>query len=407
MKQTEIGMIPDDWDFVKLGDCGFFSKGKGISREDCNTGTLPAVRYGELYTVHENYLKKFYSFISEVVAKQSKRLKKGDLLFTASGETKEDIGKCVAFLNDFEAYAGGDLIILSPNETIDSLYVGFLANTSICVCQKSCLGQGDAVVHITSLSIQNIKIPLPPLPEQKKIAEVLSDMDNLIETVSTLIEKKKMIRTGTLQKLLTPKADWVEKKLGEIGNVIRGVTFNPELDLDKNQTLGTVCLLRANNIFDSTLNYEKVLFIKNDLIKKNQFMKKGDILICSANGSRALVGKSGILKEEKELTFGAFMSVFRSYDSEDSFFIHFLMRNTPYFKQVEEILSGSTINNLNPKQIEKLKFTIPPTKIEQQRIARILSDMDEEISVLEQKKEKLVHIKQGAMQTLLTGQIRL
>lgn len=205
MKQTELGLIPDDWEVKKLSEFGTFSKGSGISREESNTGEYPAVRYGELYTTHNDYIKSFYSHISYEVASKSKKINKGDLLFTCSGETKEDIGKCVAFIGNEKAYAGGDLLILSPTVNIDSLFYGFLLNTTVAVKQKSSMAQGDAVVHISAESIGKIRVPFPSKEEQTSIANVLSSMDKEIETLNTKLEKYRNLKTAMMQQLLTGK----------------------------------------------------------------------------------------------------------------------------------------------------------------------------------------------------------
>lgn len=204
-KQTELGLIPDDWEVKKLSEFGTFSKGSGISREESNTGEYPAVRYGELYTTHNDYIKSFYSHISYEVASKSKKINKGDLLFTCSGETKEDIGKCVAFIGNEKAYAGGDLLILSPTVNIDSLFYGFLLNTTVAVKQKSSMAQGDAVVHISAESIGKIRVPFPSKEEQTSIANVLSSMDKEIETLNTKLEKYRNLKTAMMQQLLTGK----------------------------------------------------------------------------------------------------------------------------------------------------------------------------------------------------------
>ena len=204
-KMTELGEIPEDWEVQKVSEFGSFCKGSGISREESNTGELPAVRYGELYTAHNDYIKTFESHISNEVASKSKRLKHGDLLFTCSGETKEDIGKCVAFLGNEEAYAGGDLLILSPTINIDSLFYGFLLNTKIAVKQKSSMAQGDAVVHISAESIGKVLVPFPSKEEQTAIANVLSSMDKEIETLNTKLEKYRNLKTAMMQQLLSGK----------------------------------------------------------------------------------------------------------------------------------------------------------------------------------------------------------
>ena len=132
-KQTEVGVIPEDWEVKRLGGIGSFKKGKGIRKDEVISDGFPCVRYGELYTVHHEHIKGFSSFISSKTAKESQKITKGDLLFAGSGETKDEIGKCAAFLDDQEAYAGGDVIILSP-QNCNSHLLGFLLNHEIDEC---------------------------------------------------------------------------------------------------------------------------------------------------------------------------------------------------------------------------------------------------------------------------------
>ena len=192
------------WVEKRLGEIGKFSKGAGISKEQSNSGPLPAVRYGELYTTHHDYIKHFESFISEDVAKCATQLHKGDIVFACSGETKEEIGKCAAYLGEEVAYAGGDLIIFTPLPEYDSLFLGFELNTPLCAQQKAAAGQGDAVVHIRQESIAAITVFVPPtLSEQRAIAAVLSDMDAEIAALEVEQAKYARIKSGMMQELLT------------------------------------------------------------------------------------------------------------------------------------------------------------------------------------------------------------
>lgn len=200
-----------EWVEKPLRMIGVFSKGSGISRADSNSGRIPCVRYGEIYTVHNDYIKKFYSHISKDVAEKAKRLNEGDLLFTGSGETKEAIGKCVAFVGDFEAYAGGDIIVMSPTSDFDSLFLSFLLNSYAVAMQKAQKGQGDAVVHITAAALADVLLYLPPdKAEQTAIAAVLSDMDAEIEVLTAKLNKMKLIKQGMMQELLTGRIRLVE-----------------------------------------------------------------------------------------------------------------------------------------------------------------------------------------------------
>ena len=195
------------WVERRLGECGVFRKGTGISREDGRSGSIPAVRYGELYTHHDCIIQSFASHISEAVASRATLLKPGDILFACSGETKEEIGKCAAFIQPIRAYAGGDLLIMTPKPACcDSMFLGYALNASQCQAQKAASGQGDAVVHIHKGAVESIEISLPStLAEQRAIAEVLSDMDAELAALSREKAKAEQIKQGMMQELLTGK----------------------------------------------------------------------------------------------------------------------------------------------------------------------------------------------------------
>lgn len=201
-KQTIVGLVPVDWEVKQLGDIGSFSKGQGIRKDESNSGDIPCIRYGELYTKHNNYIKNYYSFISEEISQESKILKKGDILFAGSGEKKEEIGKCASFIDDILAYAGGDIVIFSP-ENVDSLFLGYLLNSSPIVKQKSRKGQGDAIVHVSAKNLQSIFIALPSLLEQQKIAHVLLITEKGIDTLNEQLTLLLLQKKSTMQKLLT------------------------------------------------------------------------------------------------------------------------------------------------------------------------------------------------------------
>jgi type I restriction enzyme S subunit len=191
-----------EWEVKRLGDIGSFAKGKGIKKDEVVPEGLPCIRYGEIYTRHNDYLREFGSFISRETAKESQRIFKGDLLFAGSGETSEEIGKCVAYLRDDEAYAGGDIVIFTPLRQ-DSMYLGYLLNHPSVAIQKARMGQGDAVVHISARHLGQIELHLPPLPEQTAIATVLSDMDAEIAALEQRRDKTRLLKQGMMQELLT------------------------------------------------------------------------------------------------------------------------------------------------------------------------------------------------------------
>jgi type I restriction enzyme S subunit len=192
--------------------------------------------------------------------------------------------------------------------------------------------------------------------------------------------------------------DWVERKLGEIGDCIIGLTYSPSDVSD----LGTL-VLRSSNIQNNKLSFNDNVYVTSDIPEKlrNQM---GDILICVRNGSRNLIGKSAKIDERcSGETFGAFMSIFRSKYND---FLYHCFNSYPIKKQIEENL-GATINQITNKTLNSFDVWMPKDEKEMYSISNLLDDMDLEIDSLETKKEKYKSVKAGMMQELLTGKIRL
>ena len=191
-----------DWEIKRLGQLGGFLKGRGVNRDESATGNLACVRYGELYTRHHNHIETYYSWISREVATTATRLEHGDILFAGSGETKDEIGKCAAFVDIMEGYAGGDIVILR-NKKADPVFLGYYLNTGSINRQKASKGQGDAIVHIGAEALADIQCALPHLSEQTAIATVLSNMDAEITALEAKLSKARQLKQGMMQELLT------------------------------------------------------------------------------------------------------------------------------------------------------------------------------------------------------------
>ncbi|WP_157493900.1 restriction endonuclease subunit S [Fulvivirga imtechensis] len=202
MKETKLGVIPEDWEAKKLGELGIFLKGKGVPKAEIKKEGLPCLTYGELYTRHHNIIRSFSSYIPKEITLESQELEYGDILFAGSGETLEEIGKSAAFINSFKAYAGGDIIILRRHDQ-DPEYLGYLLNHNSINRQKHKLGQGHSVVHIYSSGLKALLIPLPDKKEQQKIASVLSEADTEIKILQKQLVHLKEQKKGLMQKLLT------------------------------------------------------------------------------------------------------------------------------------------------------------------------------------------------------------
>lgn len=200
--QRRLPGFEGEWTQTKLHGVGHFSKGSGVRKDEAASGELPCVRYGELYTHHHDIIRSFSSHISAEVAKTAYPLRRGDVLFAGSGETKEEIGKCAALIDDVEAYAGGDIIVLRPFDA-EPTFLGYILNMPIVQRQKASKGQGDAVVHISATALADIDIRMPRPAEQIAIAAILSEMDAEITAVENKLTKTRALKQGMMQVLLT------------------------------------------------------------------------------------------------------------------------------------------------------------------------------------------------------------
>ena len=212
--KTRLPGFRGKWETRRIEELGSFSKGRGIKREDVSDTGLPCIRYGELYTRYKDYILDPVSRISPAIALEALPIKKGDLLFAGSGETAEEIGICAAYIGKEPAYAGGDIITLTPSGQ-NSIYLGYLMNHPTVATQKARMGQGDAVVHISANNLAQVRIDLPPLTEQIAIANVLFDMDAEIAVLERRRDKTRTIKQGMMQQLLTGRIRIINKSRNE------------------------------------------------------------------------------------------------------------------------------------------------------------------------------------------------
>lgn len=197
-----------EWVKCTLSNLGEFLKGKGISSDIVSNTGVPCIMYGDLYVrfKYDIQLINPYYRINPDLAKQSTKSFKGDLYFTATGETAEEIGKCLTYSGDSEIFVGGDIIILRPNDKVNSIFLAYQQGIQNVISQKISLAQGDARVHINQKSISSIHVNIPPtLEEQNAIASILTDMDAEIDALEAKLAKYRQIKTGAMQELLTGK----------------------------------------------------------------------------------------------------------------------------------------------------------------------------------------------------------
>ena len=388
--------LPRGWQEFALKDIGNFLRGSGISKKDLSDTGIPAIRYGDIYTKYDFVIKNVSSFTNS----KGTELKKGDILFAGSGETAEEIGKSVAFIDDYKAFAGGDIIIFRPNIDLNSLFLSYILNSGKCRKDISIMGQGHTVVHIYASYLEILKVILPPLDEQKRIADILSTFDDLIENLNKLIEKKELYKKGVMQRVLT----------GE-------VRFNGFTDEWENVKLKDILIVGSKDRVLDTSKYKKITIklhnkgiefsnIERKMADKRPFYirKKDEIIIGKQNyfnGSIAIVGE----EFDNTICSNAIMS-FTVNKNCNNKFIYFLLSRKSYMQKYYHLANGTGQKELSESDFLNFNLLIPRLE-EQNKIAELLTLIDKDIEILKQ----LLHLrklqKKGLMQKLLTGEVRI
>lgn len=445
MKQTEVGLIPDDWEVKRLGDNVDILRG-GSPRpiENYLTTKADGINWIKIGDVRPNdkYIRKTEEKIIPEGKSRSREVKKGDLILSNS----MSFGRPYILAIDGCIHDGW-LTIQNYSESFDKEFLYYLLGSDEVFKQYVQMAAGSSVQNLNKEKVADLQLKVPPFVEQQRIAKALSDIDALISTTEKLLQKKKNIKQGTMQNLLTGKKrlpgfgdkqtdlfvpngthtkevkdvspeqirlsakmkqtelgeipeDWEVKSLGEIAETFTGLTYS----LEKVYEHGTL-VLRSSNIKNEQLCFEDNVFVQMS-IPERAFVKENDILICVRNGSKALIGKSAIItKAAVGMAFGAFMIVLRSSIINQNYLLY-IWQSDFVQKQVTDNL-GATINQITNADFKKFNVIISPDKEEQTAIANVLSSMDKEIETLNSKLEKYRNLKTAMMQKLLTGKIRL
>lgn len=193
-----------EWKEVRLGEIGVFFKGGGVPKDKITNSGNKCLTYGDLYTKYDFVISDVKSYIDDHTANESVKIRYGDICFAGSGETKEDIGKCAAFIDNEYGYAGGDIIVFRANDC-NQITLSYILNSSDVIRQKSNMGQGHSVVHIYPYQLEKLLIKLPSRAEQDAIATILMESDKEIEIQKQKLAAMQAQKKGLMQVLLTGK----------------------------------------------------------------------------------------------------------------------------------------------------------------------------------------------------------
>ncbi|NLO40474.1 MAG: restriction endonuclease subunit S [Ruminiclostridium sp.] len=360
-KKTDIGVIPEDWECLKVEDCVSITTGKKNTDDNIADGLYS-------FFVRSQQVEKInsFSFNCEAVLTAGDGVGTGRIFHYING--KFDVHQRVYVMTNFRNVTGKFFYFYFSSYFYNEVSK-YTAKSSVDSVRK------DMIAKMSLLT--------PPIPEQHAIASALSDIDNLIDVLNKLIDKKKNIKQGAIQELLTRKKrldgfsrEWKTINLGEILEIGHGKSQHEILDLNgKYPILATSGEIGRTNMF----LYDK---------------------------PSVLIGRKGTINKPQYINtpFWTIDTLFytKIHDSVHPKYLYYLFCTIDWLLYNE----ASGVPSLNSKTIESIEVYIPILE-EQTAIANILSDMDAEIEALEQKLNKYKSIKQGMMQELLTGRIRL
>lgn len=395
-KQTDVGVIPVDWGVEKFNEvtnlitCGLAATPKYV-KEEAGKPFLSAQNVRNGRVVYENY-RYISNELFDQITKHNKP-EKGDLLYTRVGA---GIGEAGVIEDDFEfgIYVSLTLIKTDNRYLHNNFLLHLLNSPRYKFLAKNGQFAGGGVQNLNVQIVRQFLIPLPSLPEQKVIAGVLSDADALISTLEKLIAKKRNIKQGTMQQLLTGKkrlpgfsGKWEEVAIKDLCQIESG-------EITKGGNL--------NYLEIGDINIDSKTYFISDKEKLSVpgsiKVPKGTLLISTVRPTRGAI----TFTKETIYVSSAFCRL-----NNANMFLFYIVSYDKFLNYLGENSTGGTYPTCRREDILNYKCLAPKSSQEQTAIANILSDMDTEIEALEQKRDKYKAVKQGMMQELLTGRIRL
>ncbi len=400
-KMTELGLIPNDWEVKCLGDVTELNMGKTPSRS-VKTFWGKGHSWLSIADLKEKFIFETKEEITELGAFKMQIIPKGTLVMSF----KLSIGKLAFVGNDM--YSNEAICnFQKPRVCSDYLYY-ILSRTDFSQYGK----QAVKGYTLNTASLKSIQISIPPLPEQKAIAGVLSDVDELIAALDKLITKKQNIKQAAMQNLLTGKirlpgygGTWELLKMSQDATINARIGWQG-LTTSEYLSQGEYYLVTGTDFQFGKINWSTANFVAKERYLQDIKIQLsvGDVLL-TKDGSIGKVAYIGALLLPATLNSGVFVIRPKTGKYEPLFFYHIM--NSLIFKEfLTKLSAGSTISHLYQKDFQTFQFLSPPLP-EQKAIAEVLSDMDNEIMALQKRRDKIKLVKKGLMQELLTGRIRL
>jgi type I restriction enzyme S subunit len=416
-KQTEVGTIPEDWEVKQIGDFEPFitSGSRGWAAFYSEHGS-PFIRITNLSRTCIYVDLREVRFV-ELPANDSEaartRLRDGDVLISITADIGI-VGHVTANVPN-PAYINQHIALVRFDAArINSRFVSYYLASEKPQRRFRALTDSGAKAGMNLTTVKQIRIALPSSTlEQETIAKALSDADALIESLEQLLAKKRQIKQGAMQELLTGRRQlpgfgetWVAKRLGNTAVLKARIGWQGLTTAEYLHT-GDFYLVTGTEFKDGYINWGRCHFVSEHRYKQDKYiqLKKNDVLV-TKDGTIGKVALVTDLPRPATLNSGVFVirPIQCAFHPE---FFYYLLCSKAFDEFLAQLSAGSTINHLYQKDFASFIYKTPATINEQVAIAIILSSMDAEIAALETKLVKARQLKQGMVQALLTGRIRL
>lgn len=403
--------LPDEWEALSLGEHSqIFRGGSPRPIQEFLTTSDTGVNWIKIGDVDADakYITATEEKIIPEGVSRSRMVYEGDLILSNSMSYGRPY-----IMNIQGCIHDGWLVIQKYDKAFDRDYLYYALSSNLTMQQYIAMAAGSSVQNLNKEKVAKVVLPKPEIPEQKKIAEILSDADVLITDLQKLIRKKKDIRQGTMQMLVTGKkrlngysGEWVKINLAKNSKLKarigwQGLTTAEYLDE------GYSYLITGTDFQDGQIKWNGCHFVNYDRYVQdpNIQVTDGDLLL-TKDGTIGKVAYVTNLKRPATLNSGVFV-VKPITDAYTAHFMFYVLESSVFKEFLQQLSAGSTINHLYQKDLVKFDLFVPPTIEEQEAISEILFDMDSEIHKLEDKLNKYEEVKQGMMDELLTGKVRL
>jgi len=402
--------VPEGWKVKTINDIAKVSSGGTPSRErpEFWNGDIPWVRTTEVQNC-KIYHHNIQEFISEEGLKNSsaKIFPKNTLLLAMIGQGKTR-GQVALLMHEAATNQNCSAIILNSNHCSVFYFNHLLSQYQNIRNYSNSAGQSN----LSGSLIKTFKVPVPPAPEQQKIAEILSTWDRAIEATESLIQNSQAQKKALMQQLLTGKKrlkgfseEWEEIEFGKLGETYSGLSGKTKKDFGKGRSY-----IPYKTVFKyPCVNFSFLDKVNIEKDEKQNIAQHGDIIFTTSSETPEEVGMSSVVVEPLEsLYLNSFCFGFRPENlSQLTPLFAAQYFRSPYMRRlISSLAQGSTRYNLSKKGLMKLKLTLPSLK-EQTAIAEILSTADRETELLTQKLGTLKQEKSALMQQLLTGKRRV